>query len=470
MASDYGGPNRPHSTHIHHSLTVPLPQCFAQSHDLHGVIQREIEEERIRHEITVYKILTRRALEAEVRRDLVMVETFLKRGGRDGFPFESPLQMGLDLPVSLPLAEERFLDETSMLLTQRHMLNDMCEGGRSASLPFQRASIDERMGRDSMAKESEVKCVPEGSNKRNEIILEIRTSEGKDMEIKVETGLLDAKPVENITGAKRVNPGSGASAQSDANLKKQKRVNDDWSCTLCQVTATSEHTLNEHLKGKKHKTKEAASKANKSMIGLCTKNAAKPIQSSGTSNQVIEVKLTPKPWLSFGKPSSETDGPLPLQGKPNPENLNKKESVVTPQGKQKGEHKKEAYKFWCDMCQVVEKTAAEVLTAVKNSQMHNPTVELQSSSRPVRHVHDYTSICILAYQTPPFKLSVQQDPAMIFFASQNKANPPQHFDKWTVSDHFAALRLCLSLNSSWCHQTCLLRHHPGNPLPLSGNI
>ncbi|XP_042054652.1 uncharacterized protein LOC121799372 [Salvia splendens] len=365
MASDYGGPNRPHSTHIHHSLTVPLPQCFgrvhhqhlqhdqpqpqpqfhihphplpqplssAQSHDLHGVIQREIEEERIRHEITVYKILTRRALEAEVRRDLVMVETFLKRGGRDGFPFESPLQMGLDLPVSLPLAEERFLDETSMLLTQRHMLNDMCEGGRSASLPFQRASIDERMGRDSMAKESEVKCVPEGSNKRNEIILE-------------------AKPVENITGAKRVNPGSGASAQSDANLKKQKRVNDDWSCTLCQVTATSEHTLNEHLKGKKHKTKEAASKANKSMIGLCTKNAAKPIQSSGTSNQVIEVKLTPKPWLSFGKPSSETDGPLPLQGKPNPENLNKKESVVTPQGKQKGEHKKEAYKFWCDMCQV----------------------------------------------------------------------------------------------------------------------
>ncbi|KAG6384283.1 hypothetical protein SASPL_155913 [Salvia splendens] len=273
----------------------------------------------LRHEIIMYKILTRRALEAELRRDLMMVETFLRRGHNV-------------LPLAETMAEERFLDERSTLLSQRHMLNDMCEGGRSESLPFQRASIDERMGRDSMAKESEVKHVLEVRNKKNEIILE-------------------AKPVENITGAKRANPGSGTSAQSDGNLKKQKRVKEEWSCTLCQVTATSEHTLNEHLKGKRHQSKVAALKANKSMIGLCTKNAAKPIQSSGTSNQVIEVKLTPTP-LSFGKPGSETDWLLPLQGNPNPDNLKKEESVVTPKGKQKGEDKKETYKFWCEMCQV----------------------------------------------------------------------------------------------------------------------
>ncbi|XP_042050229.1 S phase cyclin A-associated protein in the endoplasmic reticulum-like [Salvia splendens] len=359
MASDYGGLYRPHSTHILHSHTVSQPQCVgheqgrlhhhhlqhdqhglsarlnshpqpqfhihphphphplssAQSHDLHWVIQREIEEEMLRHEIIMYKILTRRALEAELRRDLMMVETFLRRGHNV-------------LPLAETMAEERFLDERSTLLMQRHMLNDMCEGGRSESLPFQRASIDERMGRDSMAKESEVKHVLEVRNKKNEIILE-------------------AKPVENITGAKRANPGSGTSAQSDGNLKKQKRVKEEWSCTLCQVIATSEHTLNEHLKGKRHQTKVAALKANKSMIGLCTK----PIQSSGTSNQVIEVKLTPTP-LSFGKPGSETYGLLPLQGNPNPDNLKKEESVVTPKGKQKGEDKKETYKFWCEMCQV----------------------------------------------------------------------------------------------------------------------
>ncbi|XP_047948658.1 uncharacterized protein LOC125194466 isoform X2 [Salvia hispanica] len=289
MASDYGGPYRAHSTHILHSHTVSQPQCFdgyelgrvhhhhlqhdqqglsaqpqfhihphplssAQSHDLHGVIQREIEEERFRHEIIMYKILTRRALEAEVRRDLLMVETFLRRGHNVA-------------PLAETMTEERFLGESSMLLTQRHILNDVCEGGRSGSLPFQRASIDERMGRDSM-----VKCVSEGSNKKKEIILE-------------------AKPTENITGAKRPNPGSGTSPQSDGNLKKQKRVKEEWSCTLCQVTATSEHTLNEHLKGKKHKTKEAALKAKKTMIGLCTKNATKPIQSSGTSRKTQPRQL-----------------------------------------------------------------------------------------------------------------------------------------------------------------------------------
>lgn len=90
-----------------------------------------------------------------------MVETFLRRG-QNGFP------------LAETMAEERFLDERSMSLTQRHVLNDICEGGRSESLPFQRASTDERTGRDSMAKESEVKCVSDdGSNKKNEIILEV---------------------------------------------------------------------------------------------------------------------------------------------------------------------------------------------------------------------------------------------------------------------------------------------------------
>ncbi|KAL1548936.1 hypothetical protein AAHA92_17109 [Salvia divinorum] len=383
MASDYRGL---YSTHILHSDSVPQPPCFdgnelgrvqhqhlrhdeqwlIQSHDLHGAIQREIEKERIRQEIIMSAILTRPALEAEVRRDLMMIETSVQRGS-NLFPFGCPSRMGLDLSMRLPLAEtmveERFLDKRSMLLTPRHILNNMCEGGRSESLPFQRASTDMRTGRDSMAKESDV-------NKKNEIILE-------------------AKPIKNITGAKRASPGSGVNeTQSDANLKKQKRVEEKWSCTLCQVTATSEHILNEHLKGKKHKTKEAALKVHKSRIEICTKQAAKPIRSSGTSDQVREVKLTPK---------SFTDGPPPpLQGNPNSDNLKKEELVLT-QGQQKGEHKKETYKFWCELCQVgvlsekvmkmhqqgkkhkrrllqnqvVEKTVADELTAVKKSQQAN---------------------------------------------------------------------------------------------------
>ena len=30
----------------------------------------------------------------------------------------------------------------------------------------------------------------------------------------------------------------------------------DWSCALCQVSATSEAGLNQHLEGKKHKAKQ----------------------------------------------------------------------------------------------------------------------------------------------------------------------------------------------------------------------
>ncbi|KAK9715603.1 hypothetical protein RND81_06G176200 [Saponaria officinalis] len=38
-------------------------------------------------------------------------------------------------------------------------------------------------------------------------------------------------------------------------LKKQK-TDEDWSCALCRITATSERGLIEHLQGKKHKTRE----------------------------------------------------------------------------------------------------------------------------------------------------------------------------------------------------------------------
>ncbi|KAK7368860.1 hypothetical protein VNO80_10892 [Phaseolus coccineus] len=40
-----------------------------------------------------------------------------------------------------------------------------------------------------------------------------------------------------------------------------KEVQKEWTCALCQVTTTSEKTLNEHLKGSKHRAKENDMKA-----------------------------------------------------------------------------------------------------------------------------------------------------------------------------------------------------------------
>jgi len=37
---------------------------------------------------------------------------------------------------------------------------------------------------------------------------------------------------------------------------KQQTVVRDWSCALCLVSATSEAGLNQHLEGKKHKSKQ----------------------------------------------------------------------------------------------------------------------------------------------------------------------------------------------------------------------
>ncbi|XP_051204346.1 uncharacterized protein [Lolium perenne] len=45
--------------------------------------------------------------------------------------------------------------------------------------------------------------------------------------------------------------------------KKVQKVTKDWSCALCQVSATCEAGLNEHLEGKKHKAKFAQSGTSK---------------------------------------------------------------------------------------------------------------------------------------------------------------------------------------------------------------
>ena len=39
-----------------------------------------------------------------------------------------------------------------------------------------------------------------------------------------------------------------------------KKLKEEWSCELCQIKATSENDLNDHLNGKKHKVREARQK------------------------------------------------------------------------------------------------------------------------------------------------------------------------------------------------------------------
>lgn len=70
--------------------------------------------------------------------------------------------------------------------------------------------------------------------------------------------LLQAMPGQNLSGVKR-KAGTlleaGASELHSVDLKKKPK--EEWSCSICQVSASSEFSLNQHFQGKKHKAKEA---------------------------------------------------------------------------------------------------------------------------------------------------------------------------------------------------------------------
>jgi len=55
-----------------------------------------------------------------------------------------------------------------------------------------------------------------------------------------------------VSGVKRKADASSATTKPT----KLQTAARDWSCALCQVSATSEAGLNQHLEGKKHKAKQ----------------------------------------------------------------------------------------------------------------------------------------------------------------------------------------------------------------------
>ncbi|KAK9279441.1 hypothetical protein L1049_013120 [Liquidambar formosana] len=85
-----------------------------------------------------------------------------------------------------------------------------------------------------------------------------------------------AKPISinsNVAGIKRkaetiANAGGNETPSISASKKPQK----GWRCNLCQVSTTCERGLNDHLRGRKHKAKEALLRASKT-VSLMTNNS-----------------------------------------------------------------------------------------------------------------------------------------------------------------------------------------------------
>ncbi|KAL0428068.1 UNVERIFIED_CONTAM: hypothetical protein Slati_2981600 [Sesamum latifolium] len=270
--------------------------------------KERLKKQRIRQEIILSEIERRYALEAEVRMELRMeMELALRKGG-NGFPFGPCPQMEFESPTRSSLlgrrAEGRSVEgRFAMSLEEMRRLNGRHESGSSGTQPFQRGTADLRIS--------------------------------------------EAKHDDNISGSKRkaVSP-LGIDATEHSSKKKAK---EEWSCALCQVSATSERVLNDHLQGKKHKLKEAALKAErdgkKYTIGL-SKRATKSVKVGGTVDQGTEegVKLPTESFLNkkTGKSSSKGQDMLPL--------LEKIQSTSAEKVQKSGDPKN--IKFWCEICNI----------------------------------------------------------------------------------------------------------------------
>ncbi|XP_075490539.1 uncharacterized protein LOC142529048 isoform X1 [Primulina tabacum] len=288
--------NYPHNLHQHH------PQ------DMHEVIRREIEKERIREEIIMSEIVRRRVLEAEVRRELMMEREMAMQRGSDGIPYGSSPVMRLESPMQSSLlgtraegwsAEERL----GMSLDDKEKQIGRLENGGLDASPFQRTA-DLRI--------LEVKPASEGNNEKERILLLTKTDENAS-----------GSKTKDVTAPEVVN----IELLAD-DIIANKIAKEEWSCALCQVTATSEKDLNEHVLEKKHKSKVAALRAQGTRknyrIGLFPKKATKPIH---VKEKGLKLKARCLFSQKAGKATSKKDD-LPLSENPKSKLLKKTQAEV----------------------------------------------------------------------------------------------------------------------------------------------
>ncbi|CAN6570077.1 unnamed protein product [Malus baccata var. baccata] len=319
---------------------ITLPQSVFRNPDPIRMKELWLEKERIREDIIAAEILRRRELEAEVRRELKLErELAIKTAPAEGLGtmrfaahknsvFE-PFSFGT-MPISEPVpngfkSRSTAFDSFSLPL----LMSEPVINGFMSSPPLLPPPSD--LG-----------------NKNKLILLE--------------------KPNPNLSGGKRKSsPTVGSSELPPFGLKKKPR--EEWSCTLCQVSETTEKGLIQHINGKKHKAKEAELRAQQ--LDKSSKNApstqfSKPKETNGITSSKLEAKQVRKSLLDHNETGDGSGQKLQDQGtskedkgEPSmPEDqcggdLKNKDKVETADGLERNEDvaKQSRFKFWCEMCQ-----------------------------------------------------------------------------------------------------------------------
>ncbi|GAA0153817.1 hypothetical protein LIER_11969 [Lithospermum erythrorhizon] len=315
---------------------------------MHEAIWRHIEKERIREEIIAEEIARRRVLEAEVRRELMIERELAMQRGGDGSFYTSHLKSMIVAPKDFPaLPPPKKMDRstheewTDMSVLVRH------EFGR-------RETSSERV---SEPRNLELVTPSDTVKEKQKIILLAKPEEKC-------SGMIQKAEVLPTVSAKRkaeeVFMPVGTSEITPAGSSSNKKVKEEWSCALCQVSSTSERALNEHLQGKRHKAKEAGLRKNGKnfSIGLYPKTKPMPnklpqIPNSPCLDKGVYIAESKKPKAAVPaeanseKTEAKSDRLVVRSRKLDRTMKNNAQACGT-----RRTRKEINFKFWCEMCQI----------------------------------------------------------------------------------------------------------------------
>ncbi|XP_059286088.1 uncharacterized protein LOC132039606 isoform X2 [Lycium ferocissimum] len=332
-----------------------------QPANMHEAIRREMEKERIREEIIAEEMARRRMLEFEVRRELMMERQLTKLSAEGFSPFSSSvMSFSPTLPHLKQQSDVRSIEERIARSLEDRMGRGISVSGlgarneigglgivpfeeRISEIPFHQRSVEPKM--------SALKPV---SYSADPVISELQpSSEPSKEKHKI---ILLAKPNTSLSGAKRkaVTPQVEVASKTPSCSVLKKNGKEDWSCALCQVSATSERGLNDHLQGKKHKSKEAGLRAQRNgknyNIGLCPKKPKTINLLEANENLNMEQVVKPKAEMVPDNKSGEGSS-LVISEKENAKDDGLKKSANAAPKKPKTSKKKK-YKFWCATCKI----------------------------------------------------------------------------------------------------------------------
>ncbi|CAJ1944850.1 unnamed protein product [Sphenostylis stenocarpa] len=320
-------------------------------------IRREVEKEEIRREILANEMARRRELEEEVRRELAA-------------------ERALRMPMHR-FEGTTFREGVSLSMNPRMRLNSPVENSNLSGGPQPQFSPEVDITQLYKQTQNQTQTPNQTQTKEDKVIKLAKPNiaalcAAKCTEV-VDVDLGDGKRKEvlnvDFDGAKRKAVTSFPIDNQLLGSSLQKKPKKEWSCALCQVCATSEKGLNDHLQGKKHNVK-------------CRKMVVVTMTSSG-----LDARQDSETFKSGISPGDK--GTLELRKEEQPavqksQDLggidNEKETTTEKEVQETNAlATRKKFKFYCAFCEV-QTFSETVMQSHKNGKKHLATMKKFNSN------------------------------------------------------------------------------------------